>query len=433
MPITGRNGKLPPGPRAPALVQSLRYYRDPYGYLRACHEKYGDWFTVRQIPCGTMVYVADPEAARQLFADPGTHLVAPINAFMAPVVGGGLFLLDGKAHIRERRWLAPSFARERLRAVAEHAEALANDRLSSWPVGQPFALLPWLETLTLDVILRLLFGISAQQRVAKIAPLILRLKSKDLVQSALAALPFGLANWKLSGAATRTLAQIDAEIYAELATRRAGVGSHEGMLAALLAPRDGEIASDRAIRDEVMTLVFAGHDSVATTLAWVFERIVRHPAVVAKLRTTLASGDDRYIEAVLLETMRQRAPLPDVGRQLSTPFSIDGHHIPAGTRLCPAIALIHMRPDRFPEPEMFRPERFLDGPVPAPWVYLPFGGGVRRCIGEAFAMTEMRTILAAVVRRAELRAAHTEPERGATNGVTVAPHRGASVVLEAWR
>jgi cytochrome P450 len=424
----GSNGKLPPGPSSPALVQSLRYYRDPYGFLRACHAKYGDWFTVKQIPCGTIVYVADPDAVRELFADP-TLLVAPVNAYMAPVLGAGLFLLDGEAHIRERRWLAPAFARDRLGALVKDVEAVANEEISTWQIGRAFALLPRLEALALSLILRVLFGDGAAARTARIAPLILKLKSKDLLHSVLAALPFGFDRWRLSDAAVRTLAAVDAEIEGELAERRAGTATNGGILASMLAPCDGHVASDRAIRDEVMTFVFAGHDTVATTLAWAVERIVRHPDAAA----SLARGDDRYVEAVLLETMRQRSVIADVGRELREPVSLGGRHFLAGTRLCPSVTLIHMRADRFPDPETFRPERFLDGARPEPWLYMPFGGGVRRCIGETFAMTEMRTILAAIVARTQLRPSHRAPERGVSNGVTIAPHRGAEVVLEAWR
>ena len=424
--IAGSNGKLPPGPGAPAAVQSLRYYRDPYGFLRACRAKYGDWFTVKQIPCGTIVYVADPDAVRELFADGGVHRVAPINAYMAPVLGDGLLLLDGEAHVRERRWLVSA-----LQHAAAARDTIAREidaELATWRAGDTFALRPRFEAVTLRVILRVLLGSSAE-RADRIAPLVLRLKQKDLVHNILAALPFGLATWRLSGAAARSMAAIDAELAAEVADRRAGRGPDDGMLAALAAHLG---VSDRSIRDHVMTLIFTGHETVATTLAWTFERVLRTPAAHAALRAAVARDDAAYPEAVLLEAMRVRPTIADVGRELAAPFAVNGHALPAGTRLCPAIALVHTRPDLYPDPETFQPERFLDGARPKPWLYLPFGGGVRRCIGEAFAMLEMRTLLAAILARADLRA-DGPAERGISNGVTIAPHRGAQVTVEAMR
>lgn len=432
--MAGTNANLPAGPGAPALVQSLRYYRDPYGYLRDCWKRYGDWFTVKQIPCGTIVYVAAPEAVRQLFVDPGSHLVAPINAYMEPVLGGGLFLQDGGAHARERRWVASSLTAERLSSVAAMVAELAQAEVDAWPIGKPFAVRPELERLTLRVILRVLFGPSAADRAERIVPLVLRLKSKDLVHSVLAALPFGLASWRLSREAQRTLDVIDREIFSEIAGRKQGTATDAGVLAGLLAPlSDGSVPSERSIRDQVMTLIFAGHETVSTTLSWALERLVRHPAVMGELRRTLDAGDDAYADAVLLETMRQRPTIADVGRELTSELSVDGRTVPAGARVCPAIALVHMRSELFPEPDAFRPERFAEGSRMRPWLYLPFGGGVRKCVGEALAMLEMREILRAIMQRVELRVGDAPPERGVSNGVTIAPHRGGMITIEARR
>ena len=416
---------LPPGPSGPALLQSLRYYRDPYGFLTACRAKYGDWFTVKQIPCGTVVYVADPEAVRIIVGTPGHNRVAAINDFMAPVLGQGLLLLDGEAHAERRRWLAPVLASERVIELSDEIEALTEAEVATWPQAEPFAIRPRFEQLALRVILRALFGASSEQRLAGLGPMLLQLKTHDIATGVLAALPLGIPKWRLAGAGARNAEAIDRLLYAELAARRDGSIANDGMLAVLLAAASGP--TDKSVRDELMTLIFSGHETVATTLAWTFERVLRHPSVYARLR---ARRDDRYAEAVLLETMRQRPPFTDFARELETPLELGAWQLPAGTRVCPVIALLHMREDVFAQPEVFRPDRFLDGAAAPPAMYLPFGGGARRCIGAAFAMIEMQVILRTVLARAELRAPSAAPERGVSNGVTVGPHKGGLVVMD---
>jgi cytochrome P450 len=422
--VTVAKNTLPPGPMGPALVQSLRYFRDPYGFLQSCRKKYGDWFTVKQIPCGTFVYCADPEAVRIIFADPGTHRLSAINDYMAPVLGYGLLLLDGEAHAERRRWVTPVLTNERVRRFAGDVEALTEAELATWQPGESFALRPRFERLSLRVILRAMFGASAESRIAGLDRMLLQLKNRDIATGVLAALPLGIPKWRLAGDGARNAEAIDRLVFAELAARRAGSVENDGMLGALLADRAAP--DDKKVRDELMTLIFSGHETVATTLSWTFERVLRHPAVLAELRTR----DDDYCEAVLLETMRQRSALGDVARELGTELRVGSRHLPVGTRVCPAVALLHMREDLFPQPEVFRPERFLDSSKPRPWMYLPFGGGTRRCIGAAFAMLEMQVIVKTVLARVELRAPHPAPERGVGNGVTIGPHKGGLVVMD---
>ena len=253
------------------------------------------------------------------------------------------------------------------------------------------------------------------------------------MQSVLAALPVGLAKWRLIGESARTAKAIDACIHTELTARRARTVAEDGALAHLMGPRpDGTVATDRELRDQLVTLIFAGHENVATTLAWTFERVLRHPAVLAELQTR---RDARYPDAVLMEAMRQRPVIAEVVRELAAPFEHGDHALPTGTHLSVAIAALHMRADLFGDPEVFRPERFLDD-ASASWstpeaaIYHPFGGGARRCLGAELAMLQLRTILTTVIAQAELRAPEPTAERGVSNGMTVGPQRGAIVVME---
>jgi len=413
------------------MVQSLRYYRDPYGYVLGCHRKYGDCFTINLIPCGKLVCIADPEAVRTLLA--GSTTSGELHEFLAPVLGRGIPVLDGEPHARAVRWIAPALTTERLRPWLDEIERLTSEEVATWPQGEAFALRPRLEALAMRIILRVLFGGAAAERVAPLGPLILRLKTRDLVQAVMASLPFGFASWKLSGASARTSAAIDACIFAELEARRAGIVENDGVLARLLAarPDDGTLATDRELRDELMTLIFAGHENVAAQLAWTFERVLRHPAVLAQL----AAREPRYADAVLMETMRQRPVIAEVVRKLGAATELGNHALPAGTEVSIAIIALHMRADLFPEPDAFRPERFIEisRATRDPCMYLPFGGGARRCTGAEFAMLQMRTMLTTILARAELRAPDAAPERGVSNGIIVGPHRGTIVIMDRLR
>jgi cytochrome P450 len=405
-------------------MQSLRFYRDPYGFLADCQRRFGDCFTIRQIPCGTIVYLADPQAVRTVFADPGRHLAGVVNRYMVPVLGQGLLVLDGEAHARERRLVAPALAHDRVRQAEADIRALTLEALARWPLGEPVALRPRLEDLTLRVILRLLFGAAADGRLAELQPELLELKRRGIVDSVLRALPFGVSSWRLTGASAEAMARIDALVHAELALRRAG-GARGGLVDALVAE---PALDDRQRRDELMTIVFAGHETVATTLAWVFERVTRHPDVLARLHADPA--DEQFLDAIIKETMRQRSCIADVSRDLAEPLEVGAYVLPAGTRVCPALVCVHMRADLYPEPASFRPARFLPGGrQPEPWTFFPFGGGVRRCLGAAFAMLEMRTILGTIAGALRLAPSTAAPERGTGNGVTIGPHRGAEVVM----
>jgi cytochrome P450 family 135 len=230
----------------------------------------------------------------------------------------------------------------------------------------------------------------------------------------------------------RVRPEVDRLLYAEIAAHRAAPDAHDDILALLTSARDadGQPLSDENLLDQIITLLLAGHETTTTGLAWAFERLVRHPAALKRLKHELKAGEEQYLDAVVNETLRVRPVIDGVWRKLTAPAVIAGHRLPAGTLVFPAIALVQTSESLFPDPEEFRPERFLDG-SPAPYTFIPFGGGIRRCIGAAFAVMEMKTVLCTVLSRVELTAADQRPEHPRTHHVTQIPHRGTRVIARA--
>jgi cytochrome P450 len=323
--------------------------------------------------------------------------------------------------------MLPPFHGERMRAYeATVREVVARD-VDGWPEGEPFAVHPRMQRVTLQVILRAVFGVSDAERGAALADRLSRL----LGRTASAALQFRVLLSRRFGTAdplTRLQAlrqEIDAMLDAEIAARRARPG--EDILSLLVAARfeDGEPMADAEIRDQLLTLLLAGHETTATGLAWAIDLLVRHPAALARLAE---DGDDpAYARAVVAEALRLRPVVPLAGRKLAKPLVVDGRELPPGTDVTPAIWLAHTRADRYPEPFAFRPERFLDG-APSTYAWVPFGGGVRRCLGAAFAEMEMRVALTEIARRRTLVPAARRPERIARRNVTFSPARGTRVI-----
>jgi cytochrome P450 len=244
-----------------------------------------------------------------------------------------------------------------------------------------------------------------------------------------------LGRWSPWGRFVRARAALDEFIYEEIELRRAEIAAggedRDDVLSLLLGARheDGSPMSDEELRDELITVIGAGHETTATGLAWAMERLLRTPRVLAALRDSVTAGEDDYLDATIRETLRARPVIVDVARKLTAPVRIGGYEVPAGQFLMAAIAAIHYREDLFPQPEEFRPERFLDG-RPDTYAWIPFGGGVRRCIGASFAEFEMRVVLRAFVERADLRTASPEPEPIRVRNITLAPGKGCRVVLE---
>jgi cytochrome P450 len=426
---------LPPGSRAPAVVQALRYARNPLGFLSGEQRRFGDIFSVRFPFFGRVVYVARPDLVKAVFTGPPADFHAgEANAtVLEPALGpNSVLTLDDEPHMRQRKLLLPPFHGERVRRYEELIVEMTRREMESWPVGEPFALRPHTQRITLAVIMRAVFGVHDEERLARLERLIDDFAHRVGVITSFPMLRRNLGPGSPWPRFLRSRAALDEFIYEEIRLRRAEPGHEErdDVLSLLMGARDeaGEPMSDQELRDEMVTVLGAGHETTATGLAWAVERLVRSPAVLAKLRESLATGDEEYLAATVKETLRARPVIVDVARKLKAPAAIDGYELPAGQFVLPAIAALHYRDDLFPEPEEFRPERFLDAKADN-YAWIPFGGGIRRCIGAAFAEYEMRTILREFVERAELRAVAPEPERVKVRNITLAPAKGTRVVL----
>ena len=412
------------------MVQAMRVTAQPYGFMAARWRRYGDVFRTHFPIFGNVVYVADPADIKRVFAgDPASFHAGEANALaLGDALGEhSLLTLDEDRHMSQRKLLLPAFHGESVRRYAEvMAEETARE-VDRWPLDREFPLRPRMQAITLEVILRAVFGVRDDERMNLLRARIPRLAETTSVLSWLPIMERDLGGLSPAARFRKALAAVDELIYAEIADRRTSEPG-EDVLSLLLAARheDGSPMSDVELRDELMTLLTAGHETTATGLSWAFERLMRTPRVMGKLIDSL--DDDEYLDAVVKETLRIRPVIVDVARKLTRPTEIAGYTLPAGTLVLPAIAAVHARPDLYPEPDEFRPERFIDG-QPESYAWIPFGGGVRRCIGASFAQVEMRVVLREVLRRVRLRAPSARPERPRVQHVTVVPSRGARAVV----
>ena len=427
----------PPGSRLPALAQALRYSRDPLGFLSTQQRRYGDVFGVSFPFFGRIIYVTRPDLVKAVFTgSPADFHAGEANAtVLEPALGpNSVLTLDGEPHMRQRKLLLPPFHGERVRRYGDLIVEMTRREMQRWPLGEVFAMRPHTQRITLAVIMRAVFGVHDEHRLARFERLIDDFA--DRVGGPLNAFPVmrqDLGRWSPWGRFLRSRAALDEFIYEEIRLRRAEPGHErrDDVLSLLLGARDedGVAMSDQELRDELVTVLGAGHETTATGLAWAVELLARNPEVMAKLRDSLAAGEEDYLNATVKETLRARPVIVDVARKLKAPATIGGYDLPAGTFVLPAIAALHYREDLFPRPHEFRPERFLDDKADN-YAWIPFGGGIRRCIGAAFAEFEMRTILREFVAGAELRPAGPKPERVKVRNITLAPARDTRVVLE---
>jgi cytochrome P450 len=423
---------LPPGPPGPALLHAAQLVQRPLESLMGWHARYGDLFTVRLPTFGTGVYICDPVAIRGLFTgDQSALLAGEANSPLSPVLGDrSLLILDGPEHLRHRRLLLPPFqgsAVQEFRAVIREVAAAEVDR---WRAGDELVMRERMRALTFEVIVRAVFGVTAPERIERLRGALVSLLDMTPLLLLPGPLRRDLGPWSPWGRFVRRRAAADALVYAEIARRRADpdLDARTDVLSLLLRARDedGAPLSDRELRDELMTMLLAGHETTATGLAFAFDLLPRHPAVLARLRDELETGDDAYLDAVVTETLRLRPVIDGAERTLAAPRTIAGFDLPAGIRVYPAIAVVHHRADLYPEPQAFRPERFLEGKAES-YSWLPFGGGIRRCIGAALAQAELAEVIRTVVTRADVQPVRAEPDPVVLRGVTLVPRHGTPV------
>jgi cytochrome P450 family 135 len=418
----------------PSLLQATFVTASPYGWMVKRWRRYGDVFSSRFPIFGRVVYVADPALVKEVFmGDPVTFHAGEANTLaLGDALGDhSLLTLDEDRHLSQRKLLLPPFHGESVRRYIEVMAEATDREVARWPVGKEIQLRPRMQAITLEVILRAVFGVRDDARMDLFRERIPPLGETTSILNWLPFMDRDLGGITPAARFRRALAAVDELIYAEIADRRAGGDAEErdDVLSLLLRARheDGSAMTDTELRDELMTLLTAGHETTATGLAWAFERLLRTPRVLERLTASL--DDDAYLDAVVKETLRVRPVVVDVARKLTRDTEVAGWRLPAGSLVLPAIAVLHKRPDLYDNPEEFRPERWIDG-SPESYAWIPFGGGVRRCIGASFAQVEMKTVLREVLRRVRLSAPTQRPERGVIRHVTVVPGRGARALVE---
>ncbi len=416
------------------MLQSLRLILQPIRFLERCLRRHGDVFTLRFVGMGDLVYVADTGIVKEIFTgDPSVFHAGEANQVMEPVLGPrSVLLLDEEEHLRERRLLLPPFHGERVRRYRELVGEIAAREIERFPRDRAFALRPRMQTITLEVILRAVFGIREAERLDRLRMLIPRMLDHGTVVVWMPFLRRDLAPGSPWRRFLRVRAEVDRLLADEIGRRReaADLAERDDVLSMLLQARgeDGEPMTDGELRDELMTLLLAGHETTATGLAWAFERLTRTPRVMSRLLEALDEDDDAYMDAVAKETLRARPVVYDVARRLTAPVTIKGWEVPAGAYVVPSITAIHLLQGNYEDAAEFRPERFLES-QPDSYAWIPFGGGRRRCIGAAFAMMEMKAVLSEVLTRVSVRAADPRPERIRLNNVTLVPAKGARVIV----
>jgi cytochrome P450 family 135 len=426
---------LPPGPAALPAVQTLRWLVRPIAFMESCRRRFGEAFSVRFVGFERpMVMLSEPEAIRALYSEQGHGLPPGRTIALLPVMGASsVLLLEGREHLARRRLMLPPFHGERMRSYESIVRETTERELEGWPQDTAFALHPRMQAVTLEVILRAVFGVTGPERAAQLRERLPRLlgetSSVDLQVRALLAGRLGRGDPLAS--LRELLSGIDELLLAEIAERRLDprLVEREDILSLLLSARfeDGSAMDDRDLRDQLVTLLLAGHETTATALAWTFDLLLRHPATLARLTAEVDGGDeDTYLRAVVAESLRLRPVVPLAGRRLASELRVGELRLPAGTDVTPAIWLTHTRADLYPEPYAFRPERFLQS-APSTYGWIPFGGGIRRCLGAAFAELEMRVVLETVLHSCILESASGRAERVTRRNVTFSPRHGTRV------
>ncbi|HEX8760614.1 MAG TPA: cytochrome P450 [Pseudonocardiaceae bacterium] len=424
---------LLPGPPLPALLQAGLIWLDPIRFVNACHQRYGDRFAVRIPGIGTLVFLTDPADIRSVArGDPAIFRAGEAAAPLGEVLGAhSLLMLDGDKHRRSRGMMLPAFHGDSVRRQVAEMIDITADNVARWPVGEPFPLYPRMQAITLDVILRTVIGVRDEDRLAAlraVLPPMLEIGSPlELIPPPQVLRRFGM--WRRRA---QRNAAAQALIADEITRCRADprLAQRCDALAMLVRSVDseGQPMADDELVDQLVTLLLAGHDTTATALSWAFERLVRDPALLDRTAQAAIGSDDAWLDAVCKETLRVRPVVFEFARKLTAPIQLGGYHIPAGVILAPSINLVQHSARHYRDPAVFRPQRFLDERAD-PAVWLPFGGGVRRCLGATFAQVEMRTVLREVLRRVELSPTTAPDEPVKPRHVTMVPRLGAMVTV----
>jgi cytochrome P450 len=424
---------LPPGPDW-SLLRSVRtWWRRPLQTLEECQARYGDMFSYRLPYEGRWVFVSDPDAIKQVFTgDPRLLHAGEANIVLLPVLGEhSVLLLDEPAHMKERKLMLPPFHGKRMKAYGDVMARVAAEEIDSWPADRPVRMRPRMQAMTLEIILRAVFGVDEGERLNSLRDQLRRtLNMLSHPRRAIFMVLLGPTRLRRFPPFRRQMERIDRLLYEEISARRgaADLAERDDILSLLLQARheDGRQMSDGELRDELMTLLVAGHETTATGLSWAVELLSHHPEEVSRLEESVAAGEDQYLDAVIKETLRLRPVIALVLRKLVEPMEIGGRLLPAGVSVAPSIYLVHRNPEIYPEPERFRPERFIEQPA-GTYTWIPFGGGVRRCLGAAFAEFEMSVVLRELVARRRLEPVG-EPEHSVRSTITNVPNRGAEVL-----
>ncbi len=434
---------LPPGYSWPAIVQSFVFMRFRHRFIPHLREKFGNPFTIRLLPQNRpLILFSSLEATKQIFAGNPDHFHAGKgNAILGPVMGEhSLLLVDGDQHKRARKLLMPAFRPQVLKNYESVVTQLAREECARWPSGEEFRSLERMNALTLEVILQVVFGVTDEERLIELRPLVL--KTVDIR-------PLVLLGWAYPGLrrfgpwkqVVKVQERLDALIYAEIAERRqAGdLAERSDVLSQLLMVGGSDAAgeaplSDAELRDQLVTLLLAGHETTASGLSWALYELGRHPDLLRRAQEAVDAGDDEFLEAVMKESLRLHPVIPMVVRYLMQPATIGGWRLPAGVSIGPSIILAHRDADNFPEPEAFRPDRFLKGAADngggvTPNTWIPFGGGVRRCIGAGFSLMEGVAVLREVLAVHDVNVEQGHDDQPKVRNITSVPARGARIVV----
>jgi cytochrome P450 len=444
-PADGAPVALPPIVKLPRALQTLRLSVRQIQFMFRARRELGEVFRINGIIDRGVTAVTDhPDHVKSLFtASPDEAPSLTGDSPLRPIVGPNSVLTAvGPRHMRQRKLLLPAFHGEAVQRYTEMIAQVADREIERWPIGMPFALAPRMQAITLDVIMAGIFGIegspargTAEHGLRRAVRWVLALSTRPEAQVAEL---LNLGRPEPVGPTRAGLAYLDRYVYAVIGARRSApeAGERSDILSVLLQAEaeDGERLTDKELRDELLTLVLAGHETTANSLAWTVERLLRNPASYDRLRETVRAEEDQdaYLEATIHEGMRSRPVIPVIGRNVTVPWQLGEYRVPDGSSVLISILLLHHRPDVYPDPFAFRPERFIDT-KPGTYTWIPFGGGVRRCLGASLAMAEQRVVLRAIARRTDLYPPDHRPEHARHRNVTMIPAEGARVVVAARR